>query len=142
MAEQMPTTVRNVLMPYATESQPCQRLIPFILRFLSLPVVVLCTLSRLVHHGEEHAVAGEPRKVAHVPLVMRPVHKLMTSEMAVAAKLDDGIWPMLMQVFHHTLNDACHAYTGLVSIDFAQSTLVYLAQRVNKLQKFSVFMSI
>ena len=69
------------------ESQPCQRLIPFILRFLSLPVVAFCTPSRLVHHGEEHAVAGESRKVAHVPLVMRPVHKLMTGEMAVAAKL-------------------------------------------------------
>ena len=74
-------------LPYATESQPCQRLRPFILRFLSLPVVALCTPSRLVHHGEEHAVAGEPRKVAHVPPVMRPVHKLMTGEMAVAAKL-------------------------------------------------------
>ena len=32
--------------------------------------------------------------------------------------------------------------TGLVSIDFAQSTLGYLAYRVNNLQKFSVFMSI
>ena len=26
-----------------------------------LALVVLCTLSRLVHHGEEHAVAGESK---------------------------------------------------------------------------------
>ena len=58
-------------------------------RSTSVPLNTVCFIppSWLIHHGEEPAVAGESRKVAHVPLAMRSVHKLMAGEMAVTTKL-------------------------------------------------------
>lgn len=69
-------------------------------------------------HSQHYASVCLPLRIAccwqrvpsdsHVLLVMWPVHEIMACEMTVAMKFNNGVRPMLVQVFHYSLHNTGH----------------------------------
>lgn len=63
-------------------------------------IVPFGAAQRLVNLLHQDRIAGKSGGEAHVKMRPRPVHELMAAEVAVAAKLNDCMWPCLMQIFN------------------------------------------